>query len=308
VIIDLAEEAVEYGRVARLALESAGGDALLRTAEAAPDQRAALVEPVLDGLGAWDLDVRSGPDELEAAASLCRAAGWWGAPYPVASLLAGVLVVAEGSPQAALAGLPERDWPAVSPSGDRFVATARPSPVSARARAFIVDLDLSPVDDPGPADELALGLVLPCWTLLGMLDRAISSTRAYVVERQQFGQPLSSFQGVQFQLTEAEVERVGVEELAKYALWSIESGQPGVVDDALALRLAAIEGAETVFRVTHQLHGAIGFCDETQLSWLSRHSQPLRRLPCGVSGTRDLLARRVGTHGLAGLFDALAPS
>lgn len=307
-IIDLAEEAVEYGRVARQALESAGGDELLRTAEGSPDQRAGLVEPVLDGLGAWDLDVRSGPDELEAAAALCRAAGWWGAPYPVASLLAGVLVVAEDSPQAALAGLPERDWPAVSPSGARFVATARRSAVSARARAFIVDLDLSPVDDPGPADELALGLVLPCWTLLGMLDRALDLTRAYVVERQQFGQPLSSFQGVQFQLTEAEVERVGVEELAKYALWSVESGQPGAVDDALALRLAAIEGAEIVFRVTHQLHGAIGFCDETQLSWLSRHSQPLRRLPYGVSGTRDLLARRVGTHGLAGLFDASAPS
>ncbi len=41
-----------------------------------------------------------------------------------------------------------------------------------------------------------------------------------------------------------------------------------------------------VFRVCHQLHGAVGFCDETTLSWLSRYSQPLRRLPLGLSATR----------------------
>jgi alkylation response protein AidB-like acyl-CoA dehydrogenase len=123
-----------------------------------------------------------------------------------------------------------------------------------------------------------------------------------VNEREQFGQTLGSFQGVQFQLTDAEVERTGVEELAKYALWSIEAGHEDALADALALRLAAIEAAEIVFRVAHQLHGAIGFCDETTVSWLSRYSQPLRRLPFGLSGTRDALTARIGRRGLAGLF------
>ena len=135
-----------------------------------------------------------------------------------------------------------------------------------------------------------------------MLDRAIDLTADYVLDRQQFGQPLSSFQGVQFQLTDAEVERVGLEELAKYALWSVATGRPDAVADALALRLAAVEAAEVVFRVTHQLHGAIGFCDETALSWLSRASQPLRRLPLGLSATRAALTDHLGRRGLAGLF------
>ncbi len=90
--------------------------------------------------------------------------------------------------------------------------------------------------------------------------------------------------------------------LAKYALWSIQAGLDDALDDALALRLAAVEAAETVFRVAHQLHGAIGFCDETTLSWLSRYSQPLRRLPLGLSATRDQLTRRLGRRGLTGLF------
>ena len=108
------------------------------------------------------------------------------------------------------------------------------------------------------------------------------------------GRPLSAFQGVQFQLTDAEVERSGLEILAKYALWSVATARPEALDDALALRMSAIEAAEVVFRVCHQLHGAVGFCDETTLSWLSRYSQPLRRLPLGLSATRDLLTRPVG--------------
>jgi alkylation response protein AidB-like acyl-CoA dehydrogenase len=120
--------------------------------------------------------------------------------------------------------------------------------------------------------------------------------------RHQFGQPLSTFQNVQYQLTEAVVARVGVEELAKYALWSIATGRPEAVADALALRLAVVEAAEVVFRVTHQLHGAIGFCDETTLSWLSRAGQALRRLPLGPSATRAALTDRIGRRGLAGLF------
>ena len=135
-----------------------------------------------------------------------------------------------------------------------------------------------------------------------MLDRAIDLARAHVLVREQFGQRLSSFQSVQFELTDAEVERRGVEALAKYALWSAQDGTPEALDDALALRLAAVEAAGTVFGVAHQLFGALGFCDEVPLSWLSRHSEPLRRLPAGVTATLAEMTRRLGPRGLTGLF------
>jgi hypothetical protein len=230
-IIDLSAEALAFGNSARLALGSAAGDG-------------PVLEKVLKELGAWDLDARGDGDDLEAAAALCRAAGYCGSAYPVADRL---------------------------------------------ARAS------------GPLDPL--GLVLACWTLLGMLDRAIDLTVEHVKARQQFGQPLSAFQGVQFQLTEAEVERSGTDILAKYALWSVQAGNPEATQDALALRVAALEAAEIVFRVAHQLHGAMGFCDETPLSWLSRNSQPLRRVPFGLSKTRALLTEMIGRNGLTGLFN-----
>ena len=296
--LELSDDAAEYGRQALRAFESAGGDLLVQQAEAKPSDREALVAPVLAELGAWDLDPRTDLDSLEAAAALCRSAGYWALPYPLAERLArpadldvdGLIVVSAAAPEGAVAGLENR-WAAVTLDGTRSTAVA----TAVTGPAFTAALRLTEVDGAG-AGDVALGLVLPCWTLLGMLDRAVDLTIAHVTLRKQFGQPLSSFQGVQFQLTDAEVERTGLEVLAKHALWSLDVG------DALALRLAALEAGEVVFRVCHQLHGAVGFCDETTLSWLSRYSQPLRRLPFGLSATRQQLTQRVGRRGLTGLF------
>ena len=306
-ILDLGEEAKEYGVAAQRAFQSVGGDELLQQAEAKPGVREALVASVLTELGAWELDVRDDPDSLEAAAALCRSAGYWALPYPVAERIARPddmdvdgLIVVSSVPEGPVLGLDNR-WGTVTLDGRRSVVVGQ----SATGPAFTTGLELSAVDDRG-AGDVPLGLVLPCWTLLGMLDRAIELTIAHVGVRKQFGKPLSAFQSVQFQLTDAEVERNGLQMLARYALWSIATASPDALQDALALRLAAIEAAETVFRVCHQLHGAIGFCDETTLSWLSRYSQPLRRLPFGLAATRDELTRLVGRRGLTGLFSATA--
>jgi 3-oxo-4-pregnene-20-carboxyl-CoA dehydrogenase alpha subunit len=303
-ILDLNDDAKEYGREALRAFEAAGGDQLVQQAEAKPESREALVGPILRELGAWELDARTDTDGLEAAAALCRSAGYWALPYPVAERLAkptdldvdGLIVVADHAPSGAVSGVEAR-WAAVTLDGARSDVVGQ----GAGGPAFVADLQLSALDGNG-TNDVALGLVLPCWTLLGMLDRAMELTIAHVSLRKQFGQPLSAFQGVQFQLTDAEVERSGLDILAKYALWSVGTERPEAVDDALALRMSAIEAAEVVFRVCHQLHGAVGFCDETTLSWLSRYSQPLRRLPLGLSATRDRLTRRVGRTGLTGLF------
>ncbi|HEX9033760.1 MAG TPA: acyl-CoA dehydrogenase family protein [Streptosporangiaceae bacterium] len=305
--IELSEEATQYGRLALRALEAAGADQLAVLAQQEPGRRGSVIAPVLGELGAWELDPRGDADELEAAAALCRSAGYWAVAYPLAERLArpgdldvdGLIVVAGSAPAAAVAGVDLR-WAAVTLDGRRSRAVARPSSTPS-GLAFTAELDLHPVDGQG-AGDVALGLVLPCWTLLGMLDRAIDLTRAHVLVREQFGQPLAAFQGVQFQLTDAEVERSGLEVLARYALWSMQAGLVDALDDALALRLAAIEAAEVVFRVAHQLHGASGFCDETALSWLSRYSQPLRRLPLGPSATREALTSRLGRTGLRGPF------
>ena len=177
-VLDLSEEAKEYGRQALRAFEAAGGDQLVQQAEAKPDRRESLVGPVLAELGAWELDPRSDADGLEAAAALCRSAGYWALPYPVAERLAaptdldvdGLIVVADTRPSAALAGLD----PAGPPSrlaGVRSTVTGQ----AAAGPAFVAELELTASTRTARETSRSV-LVLPCWTLLGMLDRAIELT------------------------------------------------------------------------------------------------------------------------------------
>jgi len=312
---ELGESALEYGQVVRKALEAVGGDELAQAAAAGAARRA-VISAALADLGTWELDPRSGADELEAAAAACRAAGWWAIPYPVAERLArpagldvdALAVVSATRPAVPAAWLDIR-LGAVTLDGRRWLAAAAlggAGPVAGHGSqaGLVTELELTPADEDGGGDA-PLSLVLAAWTLLGMLDRAMTLTREYVLWREQFGRTLASFQSVQFQLTDAEVERAGAEELAKYALWSVQEQRPDALADALALRLATLEAADVVFRVAHQLHGAIGFCDEITLSWLSRHSQPLRRLPFGLSASRDQLTRQIGREGLTELFSGV---
>ena len=81
--IELSEEAAEFGRQPLLALEAAGGDQLVAAwPNWSPRRREGLVAPVLAELGAWELDPRGDAGELEAAAALCRSAGYWAIAVP----------------------------------------------------------------------------------------------------------------------------------------------------------------------------------------------------------------------------------
>src|SRR6478672_2264533 len=125
-ILDLGDDAKEYGRQALRAFEATGGDQLVQQAEAKPDRRESLAGPVLSELGAWELYPRADADGLEAAAALCRSAGYWALPYPVAERLAkpsdldvdGLIIVADNRPSGVVVGL-DSDWATVSLGGTR---------------------------------------------------------------------------------------------------------------------------------------------------------------------------------------------
>src|SRR6478672_3354848 len=148
-ILDLGGDAKEYGRQALRAFEAAGGDQLVQQAEAKPDLRESLAGPALAELGAWELDPRTDADGLEAAAALCRSAGYWALPYPVAERLAsptdldvdGLIVVAGNRPAGVLAGLESR-WAAVTMDGARSTVTRQ----GAAGPAFVAELGLSAID------------------------------------------------------------------------------------------------------------------------------------------------------------------
>lgn len=306
---DLNDDARMFGETARRAFfDVATSD----SSEHAGAHRTAKQEHVLAEIGANDLRPRSDPNDLEAAAALCHAAGYASVNLLVAetltrprseceSQIAGMVVVDPTNPRASLVDEPG-SWLAVDLNAQRYhVVTVQQRP-GGLIDPTIGVLELAPIDG-GVDMDVALGITLSSWTLSGLLDRAMDLTCHHVIERRQFGEPLAAFQGVQFALTDAEVARAGVAQLARYALWSIQSGQTDMVNDALALRIAALDAAVVVMRTCHQLHGAIGFCDETILSTVSRSVQVHCRVPWPRTTTGELLTARIAQTGLVGPFD-----
>ncbi|HEX7132175.1 MAG TPA: acyl-CoA dehydrogenase family protein [Iamia sp.] len=299
----LPDEAVELGAAAGKAFAALGGVDVARRAEEDPSVRAE-VAATLAALGLGDVDPRADALALAAAAALCEAAGRVALPYPVAGALL-------GQDDRPLAVVPDEvarvdhgdlfpEWRVATVCGSGGVGGPAGDRLATRLGPFVTDLSVTPGDPPPPAD-VAIHLALTACVVLGTLDRAVELAVEHVTGRVQFGQPLSAFQAVQFQLADCAVAVAGLRELAHFTVWRLATA-PDPLADVLALRVHALDVARPVLRTTQQLHGAAGVCDEYDISVMARLVQPALRLPWGAERTAAELAAAIGRDGFAGLF------
>nr|WP_274636953.1 acyl-CoA dehydrogenase family protein [Microbacterium bovistercoris] len=309
----LSAEAIEVGEVVDESIAAVGGTDLLRravTSPAARDQAGA----VLEAIGVWDLAPLDDGIELEVAAAVSEAAGRHGLPYPVAERL----VQGDGGASVLLARVPPRlgdhldldlKWTGLDLLGRSYRLTAiDPTPLGTRLAPFSISVHAD-LDGGRSPRRAALLVVLQSWFMLGLLDRALADTVQYTREREQFGRPLIRFQAVGFQLAEMRVAVRALREGSAYALWSVREDGEGLhaLTEALGLRVAMVRAADEVMHRAHQLHGAMGFTDEVDVSWLSRASQTIRRLPEGEHATRGVLVDLIERTGWPE-FGAVGPA
>ncbi|MCU1587744.1 MAG: acyl-CoA dehydrogenase [Frankiales bacterium] len=298
------QDVLAFGQSARSRFEALGGARLALQAEHDRSLRD-LAGQALADVGAWDVDPRS-DDELLAAAELCRVAGALALPYPLVERLLAVdgALVALVDPRhpridhGDLAG----PWLAVDLDGRAFQVETG-APTGSRLGPFVVPGVLGLPRPDVPADDVARHLVLGAWRILGGLETALAQASAHVKAREQFGQPLAQFQAVRFAVADAVVAVRGLTELAKFTVWRLGSAAPAARQaDAVMLRLHAVDVARGVLRTSHQLMGALGFCDEHDISVLDRHLQPLLRLPCAAEALAARLVPAVESGALESLF------
>lgn len=288
----LPEDIAEFAAVAAKRLTRFGGPQAALRAETDDHLRTDARDALAD-LGAFDLNVRSVADDLLAAAVLCRAAGATALPYPLVEELlaidgARLALVSPEAPRIDHGDMPG-DWIATDLDGKRYHPQLS-SRTSAKLGPFLVPAILGEPDGTVPAADVDLHLVLGSWRILGAMQQSLEITRQHVVARVQFGKPLAEFQAVRFTIADASVAVRGLYELAKYTICRADSTPAQVRSaDALVLRLKAAETARQVLRIAHQLLGALGFCDESDVSVLDRHTQPLIRLPVST----EMLALRL---------------
>lgn len=300
-------DALDFEASVEAALRGSGGFELTRAAEADPGLRESQLRPLIESLGFAEIDFRQGEIEAAAAALGAKAAGRVVAPWPLAAQLA---APAGGPAVYLVAGTPRRTEHLDLFESALAVDVRDGSCRQLEALGPVAPMPLDPFGVPCrlgepaqcPVDVVAGHVVLSAFWVLGALETALSLSAAYAVERHQFDRPIASFGAIQWRLADLSGAQVALAELAGFTLAKLIDGS-ATLADAWGLRLTMIESAESVLANAHQVLGAIGLCEEHDVTVIDRHLQGVLRRPLGRIETNAALADRVGAEG----FDLLYP-
>ena len=94
--------------------------------------------------------------------------------------------------------------------------------------------------------------------MLGLARGAWEYAAKYAQERKQFGQPLSSFQGIQFQIAQMATEIEAVRMMVYNAARMKDAGM-NFVKEAAMTKLFASQVAERVASLSVEIYGGYGF-------------------------------------------------
>jgi len=106
--------------------------------------------------------------------------------------------------------------------------------------------------------------IAKCAEMLGSLEAVLKMTVNYAKERVQFGHPIGSFQAIQHHCANMLMDVEGSKVLAYQAAWRIAEGHPSGLEISMAKAFTG-EAAQRVSRLGIQIHGAMGFCEETDV-------------------------------------------
>lgn len=120
--------------------------------------------------------------------------------------------------------------------------------------------------------ELTGGRIGIASLALGIGSAAIDFARDYVQEREQFGQKIGNFQGLQFMLADTYTELEAGRLLAMRAAWLKETGQPYMQAASMA-KLHCSEAANRACYTALQLMGGAGYTAEYPLERYARDAR-----------------------------------
>lgn len=137
--------------------------------------------------------------------------------------------------------------------------------------------------------------------LVGVGQRALEMTLAYVKDRKQFDTPVGAYQAVSHKCAQMLKDTEGSRSATYYAAWAADAGDagPGLAEPASLAKAAASDGIRDVTANAIQAHGGIGFTWEADVHWFYKRAQVDAALLGGSGLHRKRLAALVGAR-LAG--------
>lgn len=96
---------------------------------------------------------------------------------------------------------------------------------------------------------------------LGIAEACLEKSIAYAKQREQFGQPISNFQAIQFKLSDIKVGIEAARNLIHRAAWLKQNRKPYTVEAAMA-KLFASEMSSRAANHAVQVFGGYGYCND----------------------------------------------
>jgi alkylation response protein AidB-like acyl-CoA dehydrogenase len=265
-----------------------------------------------DGLAAGLL-AQIAAGELIAAAAIAEGPlGWDAVPSTAAT---------PGGSQAGWTLAGTKDWvqdgaqaglfvvSAISPDGPALFAVAAGAPgltvepvatIDVSRRFARLRLDGTPATPLAVPDALAavrrardLGLALLSADHVGVAQRCLEMAVGWAKEREQFGQPIGSFQAIKHKLASVRLELEAAESACLYALWAAQEAPD---EFATAARIAAYTCGEAALLAASeniQVHGGIGATWEHPAHVYLRRATVGRRLLADPQALLEDLAQVV---------------
>jgi alkylation response protein AidB-like acyl-CoA dehydrogenase len=238
--------------------------------------RAALPEPIIETvLVASRLLAEVAPPPLQAQWLPAIAAGeaWIavglaaGGPYVADAHVADLLLLQDHDSLHAVSRRDVELVPQPSIDGARRIFTVewRPLPATEIAAGEAARAAMT-----AAFDRAAFGVAAQ---LLGVADRMIEMAADYARQREQFGQPIGSFQAVKHLLADALLKLDFARPVVYRAAWSVAHPADAATRarDVSMAKAYASEAATLAARVALQVHGAIGYTWEHDLHlWMKR--------------------------------------
>lgn len=153
---------------------------------------------------------------------------------------------------------------------------------------------------PGDAGAgLDRALVAVSAELLGVTQRALDMTVAYVKDRKQFGVPVGAFQAVSHRCAQMLLAAESTRSVVYFAAWAADASPDRLAEAARIAKATASDSGVATGADAIQAHGGIGFTWEADVHWLYKRAQ----LDAAFLGGGSVHRR-----GLAGMLATRSPA
>ena len=129
----------------------------------------------------------------------------------------------------------------------------------------------------------------------GIARRALDESKAYALERQQFGQPIANFQAIQFMLADMAIELEAMQLLTYKAGWLIDQGERSPIVSSYAKAFSADRAMQIATNAV-QIFGGYGYMKEYPVEKLMRDIKLVQIYEGTSQIQRVVIARNILKH------------